>query len=181
MYSIIVCFDWRSSVPTKGEIIGTLIFACCLVGIPFILFLFAPSPSPTSAKISQGVQKMIIRLPPTPSLLQEDVLITGTGASEDWTIVRGPAEITSGGVVHPFNDRQLTVGEWAQMDAQREAWCADFPVFEPIPEGEPYYDVAIRCGRVIDYDTEQFLVPLDALPEAFVMLIEALPSPQEDC
>ncbi|NOK58819.1 MAG: hypothetical protein GFH27_549301n153 [Chloroflexi bacterium AL-W] len=168
----------RPPVRTKLEVLVLLILGLLVVIIMLVMHLAAPNT--TTAKISQGVQKMIIRLPPTPTRLQEDVLVTGAGGVQEREVIRGPIDIIGDdGIILPYHYRQLTAAEWAQMEAQREAWCADFPVFDPIPEGEPYYDVALRCGKPSDFDTERFLVPLDALPEAFVMLIEALPSPQE--
>ena len=172
----------RPPARTKRDFMLFFIIVVVMFLILLVLMLTAPSFPTTTSQISHGDRKMVIRLPPTTAPFQEEVLVAGTGEVQERRIVRGPADVGNPAVsINSYNRRQLTAAEWAQMDAQREAWCADFPMFEPIPEGEPYYDVAIRCGRVIDYDTEQFLVPLDALPEAFVMLIEALPSPQEEC
>ncbi|NOK58815.1 MAG: hypothetical protein GFH27_549301n157 [Chloroflexi bacterium AL-W] len=170
----------RPPARTKRDFIIFFIMVVIGVLIFLVMMLMAPSFPTTTTQISHGDRKMVIRLPPTTAPFQEEILVAGTGEVQERRIIRGPADAGNPAVsISSYNRRQLTVGEWAQMEAQREAWCADFPVFEPIPEGAPYYDVALRCGRVIDYDTEQFLVPLDALPDAFVMLIEALPSPQE--
>lgn len=62
---------------------------------------------------------------------------------------------------------------WQDVEALRQAWCQQRPALRTLTAGEPYYEVALKCGP--GFNTPVFTVPPDQLPPALTALLQNLP------
>ena len=71
---------------------------------------------PPDWKVGRGTRRIVIRLPETPGHFQEDLLISGSGTSEDpWQVSRGPADVRLYPPPH-YSIYNLTVEQWRQLE-----------------------------------------------------------------
>jgi hypothetical protein len=62
----------------------------------------------------------------------------------------------------------LSLAKWQALDALRSDWCFTPPLFSPPQQGEPVYEVAVRCGTA----SQQAIIPAGQLPPRLERLVE---------
>jgi len=162
----------------KRVVVGFVLTVLALWTVGLFTIYFSPHPPTTLSIVSRGTFLIIIRLPPTPGHLQEDVTVAGDGSQKDpRKDIRGPSDAARSDVsITGYTRRPLTALEWEALNAVRMAWCQHPSQLQPVRVGDTFYDIALRCGD--NYESKAFLVPPNQLPEPFAALIKAVPSPQ---
>ena len=127
--------------------------------------------------MASGTNHIVIRLPETQGRFQEDLLISGSGTSEDpWRISRGPADVRLYPPPH-YAIENLTVAQWRQLEYLRSQWCATPPTFSSTSaRGQPYA-IVFRCDETLVHFA-RFEVPTEQLPGIVRELLVQVPSPQ---
>jgi hypothetical protein len=133
---------------------------------------------PPDWKVGRGTNHIVIRLPETPGQLQEDLLISSSGTSEDqWQISRGPADVR----LYPppqYSIQDLTVAQWRQLANVRDQWCADRPAFSSTLARTQLYAIVFRCDETLVHFA-RFDLPAEQLPSIVRELLVQVPSPQD--
>lgn len=129
-----------------------------------------------TATVGLGSRLLVVRLPATTDDIREDIVVTRGDAAPDatWRALRGPAgrALTESGVV---TDMRLEPFIWQPLRTLHQDWCFLPPSFSSVPEGEPFYEVGLRCTTA-----QRFVVPPDELPLSLRNLIRTVPSPLDD-
>jgi hypothetical protein len=167
----------RQQYSTETRLLVFLFVICCMWIWLFWSSRQTRNRPPESITVVQWVGSgsvvFVLRFPES-SETREEIIIHEESAGTPPRMRRRPIDTRSASP-EDYTIMNPTPEQWQNITTLRQDWCQDTPVFRDLEEGEPFFDLGLRCTTALD--RRHIQIPVDELPSELVHLLETVPSP----
>jgi len=145
-----------------------------LAGGAMALIIFTPGgPNGVAAVTTRGGRVFVLRFPSSVASPQQEIVVFNneTISRSRIAVLEGVEESDN-----TYKEVQLIIDQWQKIDNLRKKWCDQAPNYRTIRNGEPFYDIGLRCLSGGWLSTRRVMIPIEEFPDELQKLTKLFPS-----